>query len=124
MLQEIDFDTLPPSTNHSHGRNKWGGMYLKKPAIDFMTLVATTCRKIGIKKHTGLVSVEIIGCAGRFKNGNPVRMDMQNVEKLLFDSFQGFAYDDDKQVWQHTTTRVDGDKKFLKIIIKDYEPTR
>lgn len=125
MIQEIVLDKLPPSTNHTHGRNKWGGMYMKKAGVEFMTYVALTCKKNNIKLHEGFVEVDIIGSAGRYKTtGEPKRMDMQNVEKILFDSLQGHAYKDDVVVWKHSTTRVDDVETYTKIIIKDYEPAR
>lgn len=118
MTQEIIFDVLPPSANASH-RIVRGMLILSKECREFRHYVAQMAIVNKLKKHQGIVEIEIMASYGKFKNGNQRTGDITNLIKQMQDALNKIAWEDDSQIHKCTITKMIEDKRFLHLKIID-----
>ena len=93
MDNEITINQLPPSYQHSYGRRKEGGVYLKSEAKAFRNEVGWLFKKYFKKPLKGEFGVEIF-----FEFSDNRRRDLDNLLKHILDGGTGVVWEDDKQI--------------------------
>lgn len=88
---------MPPSANHYKKPRRNGGWYLTPEAIAFLYEVKLRTQYLDEGPFVGPVSVIYRFFRGA-RNGKLQRGDMFNYEKVLSDSLQGIAYQNDSQI--------------------------
>lgn len=83
---------LPVSVNQIYQRGKNGATFLSPAAKAYKSNVGWTARACGIEMMKGRLEVEI-WVYRRIKRG-----DLDNNLKLLLDSLNGIAWEDDEQI--------------------------
>lgn len=89
---------LPPSTNKLWTRTK-RGMRLSDAAVAFKQEVFVICFQQGVTPLEGRVALEIEAFLRRSD------ADLDNVQKALIDSLQGYAFGNDHNVWRITANK-------------------
>jgi len=94
----------PPSVNRIWRRGSNGTTYQPKEIKDFKVLCAWLAKKEGAVIITGEVEIHATLHPKLTKKGfaNKSRLDLDNVVKSVFDSFNGVCYKDDKQITKIT----------------------
>lgn len=102
----IQLDFLPPSSNHTYFRSNNKRMFMSKEGHVFKESVGWIARKCEPIK--GEVEVDVT-----FYFPDKRRRDAQNLEKLTWDSLEGYCYLDDKQIAERHVHRKYGDAKTI-----------
>lgn len=93
------FLSYPPSVNRAY-RKGGGKMYQPKEVTDYKMIAAWKARQQGARPAGGDIEVEATLHPKTTKKGLPskTRVDLDNVCKIVLDSFNGVCYHDDKQI--------------------------
>lgn len=98
---KLEFDFLPPSSNHAYFRSKNGRMFMSKEGHAFKEQIGWLAKKF--TPITGEVRVDL-----QFTFPDKRVRDSQNLEKLLYDALEGFCYLNDKQIADRRVRRYYG----------------
>ena len=90
-ILQIQFMCKPLSVNHTHGRSRFGGVYLKKEAKAFKSMIAGLINsKFAFNEKTHFISIEYYFYLSNFytKTGtiNKKATDIDNMVKLTNDA--------------------------------------
>lgn len=93
------FLDYPPSTNRIWRQSK-GRMYQPKEVVNYKMIAAWKARQQGAKPTDGNIEIEATLHPKTTKKGiaSKTRIDLDNVCKIVLDSFNGVCYNDDKQI--------------------------
>ena len=123
MKIELPFRT--PSINHLHGHNKFGAFYLKPEARklreEIKELIINQAFPLFAQEEVLLKVTTEIHEDWYTKKGLVKRKDIGNREKFLVDSVFDALGMDDKFIFEHTMKKVQSNKEFAIIIIKEYK---
>lgn len=89
----IKLNAYPPTVNHSHGRTKGGGVYLKAQAREFREVVGWQLRALGVEPVKGEIVLTI-----HFYKPDQRKRDIDNPLKAVLDALKGHVYHDDDQI--------------------------
>lgn len=120
---EIKIPFKTPTINHLYGQRRSGVRFIKQEAVDLKKVIQLIIMNLKII-HPNLsgkklsVTTEIHEdwfC----KNGSVKRKDISNREKFLIDSvFEALGLED-KFIFEHTMRKIQSDKEFAVIQIKE-----
>lgn len=105
---EINLVLPYPVSNNTYYRNFKGITVISKRGREYKAEVARLCGEAGVQKLTGRLAVDLEICPKRPKKETgkePRCQDIDNIAKCVLDSLQGFAYDNDAQIWKLSISR-------------------
>ena len=97
-----------PVSNNTYYRNFRGITTISKRGREYKAEVARLCGEAGFQKLTGRLAVDLEICPKKPKRDTgkePKCLDLDNSIKVCADSLQGFAYDNDAQIWKLSISR-------------------
>lgn len=98
----IEFDFLPPNCNHGYLRPSGGGKwFMAKEAKEFKEQIGWLVKKFTPFTEDVVVDVQFVFADKR-------KRDAQNLEKLLWDSLEGYCYTNDRQIADRRVRRTYG----------------
>lgn len=95
----VVFLEYPPSTNRIYRQSK-GKMYQPKEVVNYKMIAGWKARQQGAKPADGDIEIEATLHPKTTKKGtaSKTRIDLDNLCKIVLDSFNGVCYHDDKQI--------------------------
>jgi crossover junction endodeoxyribonuclease RusA len=96
----------PPVPKARPRRSTHGGVFTPAATTAAETDIRWQLRAAGARPLPGDVAMQM-----RFFTATRRRVDIDNLEKLVMDACNGFAYDDDKQVVEKHSYLTRGDKR-------------
>lgn len=107
-----------PTINHLHGHTMRGAFYLKPEAKKLKKEIKDLIKPMP-QLNGQKLSVEVEIHENWFcKNGSVKRKDIANREKFIIDSVFDALEVDDKFIFEHTMRKIQSDKEFAIIKIK------
>lgn len=103
---------VPPSVNAYLKRRRNGGSYKSQKALNFESTVTALCYEAGVYQPTD----KPIGITFKLYPKN-VRSDLDNVFKVLLDSFEHLVYENDNQVVKISAEKFPVDKQNPRVEI-------
>lgn len=100
----------PPSKNRLTRRVRTRGGYREYPSeakLAFLNAVALVCRAKRVKPQIGELTVSIRAFRGNDASGRLSHGDGHNIEEILFDALQGYAYLNDYWIGAHHFERFE-----------------
>lgn len=114
MILELPY---PPSVNRAY-RAVGGRVLLSGVGRRYKATVAALCRQQGARPLLGRLRMTVRASAPDRR-----RRDLGNLDKLLADALEGYAYDDDSQIDHLEYIRLEPSKPgFVNVTIEEIQP--
>jgi Holliday junction resolvase RusA-like endonuclease len=111
MILDIEFDILPPSVNQLYRKNSHGFIYVTPKIVEFKKFVKNELSKLNLKPSIKKIRLDIV-----FDIKGKRNRDIDNMLKVLLDSFNKLVFEDDSQVFElHVKTNIDTKNNFTYI---------